>query len=268
MGCIKICQSLSLDFCSSHNIQRGAGKVEEFQTPENTEYKLEVWGAQGGGWGSHSNYEGGYSKGYKKLNTILFVCCGGKGYDDRYTDGTCYNGGGHYLNKHGGGGATHIAAVTGELKNLANNKDDILIVAGGGGSNGGWQLEQDSPIGRGGGLYGGGSSKKWAISYKDETHTDYNIATVKDPNSGGGQTGCGTAGIKGGFGYGANGGDVHAGSGGGGWYGGNASGGDGLTDQVNGGGGSGYIDGVDKGVSSLGKNTGNGKALISWPYAE
>ena len=39
-----------------------AGKVEEFQTPENTEYKLEVWGAQGGGWGSHSNYEGGYSK--------------------------------------------------------------------------------------------------------------------------------------------------------------------------------------------------------------
>jgi len=41
-----------------------------------------------------------------------------------------------------------------------------------------------------------------------------------------------------------------------------------LTDQVNGGGGSGYIDGVDKGVSSLGKNTGNGKALISWPYAE
>lgn len=32
-----------------------------------------------------------------------------------------------------GGGATHIAKVTGQLKNLSSNLSDILLVSGGGG---------------------------------------------------------------------------------------------------------------------------------------
>lgn len=255
--------SVFINLAASYNY---VGKVELFLPPLKEKFNLEVWGAQSGGWGSHVNFSGGYSKGEKVVNETLYVCCGGKGYDQNlYTDGTSYNGGGHYQNIHGGGGATHIATVTGVLKDLANNKSNVLIVAGGAGSNGGWEIHTTGLEGLGGGSEGGGSCSKYA-AWKDESHTEIVSIPVSNTNTGGGQTGCGTDGIKGGFGYGASATEWDAGNGGGGWYGGNASGGEGLTFEVNGGGGSGYIGGVVNGITSNGVNNGNGKACITWFY--
>ena len=52
------------------------------------------------------------------------------------------NGGGYYQQDEGdgeaktlnpGGGASHIALSSGQLRDFVNNKEDVLIVAGGGG---------------------------------------------------------------------------------------------------------------------------------------
>ena len=97
--------------------------------------------------------KGGYSVGYKEFNKndILYVVCGGIGSTVRFglqwsggdygTGG--YNGGGRLHLTTGantgnwqcGGGATHIATVSGLLSSLSNNRDKVLIVAGGGGGN-------------------------------------------------------------------------------------------------------------------------------------
>ena len=90
-----------------------------------------------------------------------------------------------------GGGATHIAKATGQLKDLSSNLSDILIVSGGGGGgliigedtyagkdaggisgNGnnsanqttGYAFGQGESAGGGGGLYGGYKGGEW---YKD-----------------------------------------------------------------------------------------------------
>ena len=109
-------------------------------------YKLEVWGAQGGtATGKRGGY-GSYSVGVANLKagTTLHIYVGGKGqntyYNRQETIGG-YNGGGS--GKGGtdykaaaGGGATHIAARIGELSSLSLNIGDVLIVAGGGGGAG------------------------------------------------------------------------------------------------------------------------------------
>ena len=178
-------------------------------------YRLEVWGAHCGGWGGHANSPGGYSCGWKTLskNQILYVVVGGKGIDaNHYTDGTSYNGGGIASSpRSGGGGATHIATVTGLLKDLVNNKPAVICVAGGAGSNGGWAEDGDR-YKSGGGLVGLGSPTKIWLSYTE-------TATTKG-DTGGTQTGCGPDGIKGGFGFGGSTTSGNAGAGGGGvvWW--------------------------------------------------
>ena len=244
--------------------------MQTFTAPVSGDYKLEVWGAQGGGWGVHANAPGGYSGGWRNISKddILYIVCGGKGIDkNHYTDGTSYNGGGRGYDGSGGGGATHIATMTGLLKDLVDNKDAVICVAGGAGSNGGWALHDFTLYQSGGGLIGLGSNLRYGP--KD-------IPTKGD--TGGTQTGCGPDGIKGGFGYGGsiyNGGE--GGAGGGGWYGGNASGGGEVHASTHGGGGSGYIGGLTNATSidggktfpspSGGTETGhfdNGCTKISW----
>ena len=227
-------------------------------------YHLEVWGAQGGGWGSHRNTPGGYAGGWKTLTKSqkLYVVVGGKGIDrNRYTDGTSYNGGGiNSSSNTGGGGATHIATATGLLKDLVNNKSAVICVAGGAGSNGSYAAEDDLKWESGGGLVGLGSPTTIYFKQSDGTVT---TSTTKG-DTGGTQSGCGPDGIKGGFGYGGNAGDVDAGNGGGGWYGGNASGGGGVHSKTHGGGGSGYIGGLTNGEFKTGVRSGHGYAVISW----
>ena len=130
------------------------GKIETFTAPEKCDYKLECWGAQGGGINNQGKVTpakgGGYSYGTLKnvgKGKQLFVCVGGQG-----TAGGCnlknasggYNGGGKggygvknakgqiLLGGGGGGGATHIALSAGLLTQFVDNyQTQLLIVAGG-----------------------------------------------------------------------------------------------------------------------------------------
>ena len=112
----------------------------QIQTKTITEpgyYKLETWGAQGGNIGTYIGGYGGYSTGYIYLsgNQQLYIAVGGAGAN---TDTGGYNGGGSLVagqSAYGssGGGATHIAIVSGILSTLSENINDILIVSGGGG---------------------------------------------------------------------------------------------------------------------------------------
>lgn len=244
------------------------GNVQTFTAPLAKDYRLEVWGAHGGGWGGHQNSPGGYSDGWKALskNQVLYVVVGGKGIDaNHYTDGTSYNGGGIASSpRSGGGGATHIATKTGLLKDLSNNKSSVICVAGGAGSNGGW-AEDDSRFRSGGGLVGLGSPTFYYQYINNQPPKTETVNTKGD--TGGTQTGCGPDGIKGGFGFGGSTTAQNAGAGGGGWYGGNASGGGGVSTQTHGGGGSGYIGGLTNASTQAGVNSPgnrNGYCIISW----
>lgn len=116
-------------------------------------YKLEVWGAQGGAATYNSNYNrggyGGFSTGVVDLSSgsLLHIYVGSAGQGGvgsaatlNSSDSTSgYNGGGYigfYPNNSlhgGGGGATHIAKVSGLLSSLSGSISNLLIVAGGGG---------------------------------------------------------------------------------------------------------------------------------------
>ena len=191
-----------------------------FTAPIAGTYKLEAWGAQGGGTGG----TGGYSSGTINLNRndSLYVYVGGAG--SGITGG--YNGGGTALtNGFGGGGATHIATSIGKLNTLSSSLNNIIIVAGGGGGKG------NSGAGGNAGGLSGNNGVDGACSNK----------------SGGGGTQ--TAGGKcvdggwcnaGSFGIGGNGKSANnGGAGGGGYYGGGA--GTGGNCYGGGGGGSSYI---------------------------
>lgn len=214
------------------------GNMQSYTIPMKGLYKLEVWGAQGGGadgGGSANNRDGyldggkgGYSYGYVILNKddVLYVCVGGEGgssysrNDGSYVGGG-YNGGGYCYGGDGcmnaaGGGATSIASVSGTISQIGkSNLSKIYLIAGGGGGasngDGAWCRANG---GGGGGLAGGvGYTNSW-------TSTEAN-------QSGGYAFGAGTPAS-------GNGGS----GGGGGLYGGRTAG------KASGGGGSGYIGGV------------------------
>lgn len=243
------------------------GDIEEFIIPCDGLYKLEVWGAQGGGDNASSDTSsaakgglGGYSSGYleMKAQTRVYVVVGQNPSFSRADNNPGgYNGGGtgYYKGNSGlwywagGGGATHIATVSGTLANIGydefvtNGKG--LIVAGGGG---GAFLDAGTPVnysyrgGSGGGLTGGTIMRG-------------------DGAASGGSAGTQTTGYSFGKGQSYNSGTGSSGGGGGGLYGGSG-----------GGGGSGYIaripeivyDGVVYPSTTLsGVNKGNGKAKIT-----
>ena len=130
------------------------GKIETFTAPENCDYKLECWGAQGGGINDQGKVTpakgGGYSYGTLKnvsKGKQLFVCVGGQGtagVRNLKNASGGYNGGGKggygvknakgqiLLGGGGGGGATHIALSAGLLTQFVNKyQTQLLIVAGG-----------------------------------------------------------------------------------------------------------------------------------------
>lgn len=130
------------------------GKIETFTAPEKCDYKLECWGAQGGGIINQGKVTpakgGGYSYGTLKnvgKGKQLFVCVGGQGtagVRNLKNASGGYNGGGNggYGVKNakgqilfgggGGGGATHIALSAGLLTQFVDKyQTQLLIVAGG-----------------------------------------------------------------------------------------------------------------------------------------
>ena len=232
------------------------GGIQEYEIPFSGLYQLEVWG----GGTVHGGY-GGYSKGYYALKAgqKLYVVCGGQG---PHGDGGAYNGGGHAHWRNmgtnsadSGGGATHIAKVTGTLASIGktsfvDNENGLIVAGGGGGGANIWYAGWVSG-GSGGGLTGG----------------NYNSSIT-----GGTQT-SGYAFGQGGDGNQPDGGSTTNGGGGGGFYGGYGGRANGTGEWNGGAGGSGWIGGVPeitfKGTTytpetTNGVNSGNGKARITF----
>ena len=152
------------------------GGEQIFTVPVSGTYKLEVWGAQGGyvkGTINSDEAYGGYSVGNIILSkdTNLYIQVGGMGlsYDNNKLEvstGNGYNGGGissyqissanNYFYGSGGGGATHIATVSGLLASLNKSIDKIIIVSGGGGGSSTSSLKVNNNTTDGIGGSGGG----------------------------------------------------------------------------------------------------------------
>lgn len=217
------------------------GAEQTYTVPVDGWYKLEAWGAQGDTWGSGATCRGGYggySTGvaYLKKNSVLHIYIGG---DGNQSDGDGYNGGGKGSSSYrGGGGATHIASITGLLSTLGSQRDKIFLVAAGGGG-----AEWDGGDGGDGGGIKGSDGHQGTIASSDPSPVP--VATGATQTAGGtnspfdSRSGSTTS-NPGSFGLGGNftGGDA-GGCGGGGWYGGGAS-----DYAGGGGGGSGYIGNV------------------------
>ena len=228
------------------------GGEQTFTVPVSGTYKLETWGAQGGTYENVTGGYGGFSVGKITLsrNDKLYINIGGTTND--YNGG--YNGGGNgsneavsddyieMINKYlGGGGATHIARISGLLEKLEKYKDDILIVSGGGGGiyNYSYQAGYYISAGAAGGYIG--NSGNAYIENKCNPNADI-------PATGGSQT-------SGGFGN--NGNINYSGSFGRGGSGNNASFGLGT------GGGSGYYGGGGTyNVSCSAESGGGGSSYI------
>ena len=249
------------------------GNEQTLVMPYTGYYKLEVWGAQGGGGEVVSG--GGYTKtagrggygayavGLSRLtkNSNLYINVGGQGKMCKLTGGVCpgsggYNGGGYAWSDtlanggqetSGGGGATHVATASGLLSNLTSNKQSVLIVSAGGG--GGGEVSRDSAVAQGIGGDGGG-----VVGIRGFDNTPTGSWTTGRGGihcgsggsfSGGGESAVGS-GYKipnVGFGYFGHGGEYNQrieccgnSGGGGGWYGGGAS----TRGHGGGGGGSSY----------------------------
>ncbi len=108
------------------------GGEQTFTAPISGTYKLETWGAQGtentGTSGKTLGGYGGYSVGKIAINkeNNLYVVVGNKAA----IRGIPFNGGGK--GDFPGGGASHIALISGVLSNLESKKEKILLVASGG----------------------------------------------------------------------------------------------------------------------------------------
>lgn len=236
------------EFISKEYVFDYTGEQQIFTAPLDGYYKLETWGAQGGTVTSYRGGYGGYSSGTVALKKgdKLYVNVGGAGQggavSTNYTGG--YNGGGatngtgadHYHAS--GGGATHIAKVSGQLASIGVSKlDQVLIVAGGGGGayihNAGTGY---ASIGGSGGGYIGtaattsGSNGKQGLGGSQTAGGRYTSSTET------------TSTIFGSFGKGGTPSASWGSAGGGGYYGGGASyGSTSSNGNSGGGGGSGYI---------------------------
>ena len=253
------------------------GGVQTLVVPHKALYKLEVWGAQGGGGGGN----GGYSIGYKVLEkgTTLYICVGGQGGNVSFTAQSPY--GWYYVGGYNGGGqvkktephnsgainarggvATHIGLVNGTIASIGktsfvNNGNGLIVAGGGGGYIGGG----------GGGANGGngGHNNRGGYTGSGGTQTSggWNNMASADTNGSFGQ---------GGGAWADNSYSGECGAGGGGLYGGAGGAINSIMEGAGGGGGSGYVGGVPE-VTYRGRvytpimygasSGGNGKARIT-----
>ena len=229
------------------------GQVQSVELP-GCEFKLEVWGAQGGG---ATGGRGGYSVGNVEFDdyTTLYIAVGGMGQTGAFFASGGFNGGGNMVNANSGsistgdggsiggsgGGATHISLASGLLTENSV-RDEILIVAGGGGGAGGnWHTW---PVVASGGAGGGAEGLSGGLAHNNPS---------RQPGGGGTQI---AGGIGGGIaGRGSDSRDttntISDGAGGGGWFGG----GGGTNGGPGGGGGSGFISPALTGSQTIPGNT-------------
>jgi hypothetical protein len=232
------------------------GGVQTYEVPAcATQLSVEVWGAQGGGYGSDSYAgKGGYAKGSMDLvgGHIFHVYVGGKGGQSGSTASAGWNGGGGHSGSNGdtvgGGGAS-------DIRWGGQNLSHRIAVAGGGG--GSAVCYNTSAVGgNGGGLSGqqGGHSN----------NSPSGMGGGGTQNSGGsagnfsGSASPGSLGT-GGAARNTNSGCGGAGAGGGGYYGGG-----GGAHGGGGGGGSSYLGSLTNTTTQTGIRSGHGQVLISW----
>ena len=231
--------------------------AQTFTAPKTGTYKIECWGASGGGavvgLGS-----AGYVSGVISLtkNQGLFVYTGQQGnLYENYSSTYMFNGGGYANQKKTnecgccGGGATDIRTTNGSWDNSASLNSRIMIAAGGGGANDNNISDQITSSGScAGGLtgYAGNSGVSRYNPYQGRGASQYS-GGAGGPSYSDAQAGGAGAFGKGGVGghntYNTSGNTIKGGSGGGGGlYGGGGS--SGLYSGVwHGGGGSSYISG-------------------------
>ena len=250
-------------FNISHNFFKGEvqtfdykGEVQTFTASNPGYYKVELWGAQGGG---DDGGKGGYTSGYIKLdeNETLYVYVGGEGEDEeKISNKGGWNGGGHSGNytgnySFGGGGATDIRLVKATSEENPSDltiwnteeslRSRIMVAGGGGGSfiNTGTTVYTSNP-GVGGNLTGGtGTGSYNATDSGGGTQTSAGSA-VTDKQ---GLFGSGVQSEIGGYG----------GGGGGGYWGGSTGHG------KPGGGGSSYISGYTGSVAVASASSNDAK---------
>ena len=215
------------------------GREQDFVVPVSGDYKLETWGAQGGGWDNNKieGGVGGYSNGNVSLEYGNIFVNVGRFSENDHGGGTAP----------GGGGATYITTESDTLNNFENDLSKILIVSGGGGGS-----EWYDGIGGSGGGYIGNSGAQgflkndivdWQsiiptamggsqVSGGQSTAIDSRSSTVSIKNGMfgvGGKTSGGDGGGQGGIGfYGGGSSDLAGGGGGGSGYIGNSL----LTNKV------------------------------------
>ena len=130
------------------------GLPQEYVVPQDGTYKIELWGASGGG---ELKGLGAYTKGDIELTkgTKIYIYVGESGKynakNDKVT--TSFNGGGSACGGQSkgcasGGGATDIRLVYGKWNDSASLKSRIIVAAGGGGA------ADLKNAGSGGGLFG------------------------------------------------------------------------------------------------------------------
>ena len=204
------------------------GDYQTFIAPLSGDYKIELWGGQGGtmqsGWTGVGG-KGGYVSGELTLtkDDTLYIYVGGKGvgYNSSYsTKAGGWNGGGsNFAGASGGGGATDVRLISGSWNNNKSLASRIMVAGGGGGSN------DAQNGGYGGGLVGGTGVNGSSTNGAGGTQL-----------AGGGGDAYGSAGAGGGSLINSS---QDGGAGGGGYFGGGKA----LGYNVAGGGGSSYISG-------------------------
>ena len=210
-------------------------------------YRLEVWGAQGGG--DTYGGKGGYSVGEYTLNSsdILYINVGGKGEKVSVNGSSVeggYNGGGAATTDYSGtefassgGGATHVALKTGLLTAFSGDYNtQLLLVAGGGGGGTYCSTNNNNTPYATGGAGGGTSGLKGSTTNSGgggtQTAGGTKFSGNATPTDAGFGFGGSTKGLSSGNGSGGGGGFY---GGGAAWYKGNS------YISCAGGGGSGYV---------------------------
>ncbi len=213
-------------------------------------YKMECWGARGGGGGT-----GGYTKGVLNLQQQqkFYIYVGQAGPScGRPTGGAAaFNGGGAggagakynggwCIGGYAGGGASDIRLEGGAWNNISSLRARIMVASGGGGMGGGG----NGSVGKAGGLSGYNCSSYAGATVAGATQTSGYAFGQGRP----GRTGTTNAG------NGAEG----KGGGGGGYYGGQSYTGTGISSAASGAGGSSFISGHNgcNAINSAGSHTG------------
>ncbi|HBH1875211.1 TPA: hypothetical protein KRN11_003207, partial [Clostridioides difficile] len=202
--------------------------AEQNVTLKPGKYKLECWGACGGGWFSEwtKGAKGGYSKAELTLKkeTILYVYAGETGcqkFENSINNWTGFNGGGRGTNAGAGpkfilcgGGATDIRLIRGSWSNEQGLLSRILVAGGAGAIS-----SSDYGVGNGGGMEGskgfdgsnafvtGGTQYQGGIGLEDKYNGSFGRASSTGTGQGGGG---GWFGGAGGLNYNAAGGSGYA----------------------------------------------------------